>query len=68
MEVEDFQSLISSNVAVLCLHFLLMIDLDLDGCFDFGHVLALSALPIFPSTFMPGHGPSRHNHQDQDQS
>ena len=33
-------------------------DLDLDGYVDLGHVLALSALPIFPSTFMPGHGPS----------
>ena len=26
----------------------------------------LSALPVFPSTFMPGHGPSRRNYQDQD--
>ena len=24
-------------------------------------------LDVFPSTFMPGHGPSRRNHQDQDQ-
>ena len=27
----------------------------------------LSALPVFPSTFIPGHGPSRRNYQDQDQ-
>ena len=27
----------------------------------------LSALPVFLSTFMPGHGPSRRNYQDQDQ-
>ena len=27
----------------------------------------LSDLPVFPSTFMPGHGQSRRNYQDQDQ-
>ena len=29
-------------------------------------VKGLSALPIFPTTFMPGHGSSRRNYQDED--
>ena len=39
-----------------------------DGGISIRHLDSiLSALPVFPSTFMPGHGPSRRNYQDQDQ-